>query len=68
MGDNRLFTTVKPMTAARAARKGYAAMMRGQVIAIPGLTNKALATAARLVPRELIPGMVRLINEPSHDS
>ena len=43
-------------------------MMRGQVIAIPGLTNKALATAARLIPRELIPGMVRIINEPSHDS
>lgn len=65
MAENRLFTTVPPMSAARAARKGYRAMNHGHVVAIPGLTNKAVATVSRMVPRELIPPMVRLINDPS---
>lgn len=64
MSENRLFTAVKPMTAARAARKGYLAMQRGQIVAIPGLINKALAGAVRIVPRELLPAMVRALNDP----
>jgi short-subunit dehydrogenase len=62
--DSRLFNLMKPMSAARAAKKGYLAMLRGQTVVIPGLTNKAMAGFSRLVPRELIPQVVRLINEP----
>lgn len=64
MDENRAFSTMKPMSAARAARKGYQAMNRGQGIAIPGLTNKAVATMSRMVPREVIPAMVRMVNSP----
>jgi short-subunit dehydrogenase len=65
MGSNRLFNSVKPMSAARAAKKGYLAMLRGQAVVIPGLANKVAAAASRLVPRDLIPLVVRAINEPS---
>jgi uncharacterized protein len=64
MEKNRLFATIKPMTAARAAKKGYLGMQRGQVIVIPGIFNKTMAASSRLVPRGAIPHMVRKINEP----
>jgi hypothetical protein len=67
MDKNRLFNMTKPMSALRAARKGFNAMNRGQTIAIPGITNKALAGASRLIPRELIPAMVRAINDPGEE-
>jgi short-subunit dehydrogenase len=65
MSANRLFNSMKPMSAARAAKKGYLAMLRGQAVVIPGLANKAAAAASRLIPRDLIPLVVRAINEPN---
>ncbi|HEY9777119.1 MAG TPA: SDR family oxidoreductase [Planktothrix sp.] len=65
METNRLFSAVKPMTALRAAKKGYLGMQRGQTIVIPGIFNKTMAASSRLFPREVIPSMVRKFNEPS---
>jgi len=64
MSESRLFNLVKPMSAARAARKGYFGMKRGHVVVIPGIGNKVMAASSRLIPRELVAPMVRAINEP----
>ncbi len=64
MADSRLFKVTKPMSAARAARKGYFGMQRGQVVVIPGITNKLMAASSRIIPRELVAPVVRAINEP----
>jgi short-subunit dehydrogenase len=42
------------MDAPRVARVGYDAMMNGRLVAIPGLRNKMIPVAARVIPRGLI--------------
>jgi len=64
MAESRLFNVTKPMSAARAAHKGYFGMQHGQVVVIPGITNKLMAASSRLIPRELVAPVVRAINEP----
>ncbi len=44
------FRTTKPVD---VARYGYKALMKGQVIAIPGVLNKIGATAGRLAPKAI---------------
>jgi short-subunit dehydrogenase len=36
------------------ARVGYDGMMKGKAVVIPGLRNKLIPIAARLIPRPLI--------------
>ena len=50
---SRLFEAFM-MDAPRVARVGYDAMMKGKAVAIPGLKNKLIPVAARVVPRPLI--------------
>lgn len=50
----RLFTQAKVATAEEVARYGYAAMMKGTRVAIPGTQNKLLVQAERFVPRILV--------------
>ena len=40
------------MDAPRVATVGYEAMMKGKTLAIPGLRNKMIPVAARLIPRQ----------------
>ncbi|RYG69095.1 SDR family oxidoreductase [bacterium] len=40
------------MDAAEVAAQGYRGMRRGQAVVIPGLSNKALAVLAKLLPRK----------------
>jgi short-subunit dehydrogenase len=42
------------MDAPRVARVGYDGMMKGKALVIPGLRNKIIPVAARLIPRPLI--------------
>ena len=42
------------MDAPRVARVGYQAMMKGKPVAIPGMRNKLIPVAARVVPRSMI--------------
>ena len=51
---SRLFQSLV-MDAEPVARLGYAAMMRGRSVAIPGVRNKAIPVAIRLVPRTWLP-------------
>jgi short-subunit dehydrogenase len=50
---SRLFETFV-MDAPTVARVGYEAMMQGKAVAIPGLRNKVIAAAVRVIPRPLI--------------
>jgi uncharacterized protein len=41
------------MTAEKVAAAGYRAFRKGQVVAVPGISNKAIASLVRFVPRAL---------------
>jgi short-subunit dehydrogenase len=45
------------MDAPRVARAGYDGMMKGKTVVIPGLRNKLIPVAARVIPRALIASM-----------
>jgi uncharacterized protein len=49
MTDAKLFR-LSVMDSAAVARAGYAGMLRGKAVVIPGLSNKVSARAGRLVP------------------
>jgi hypothetical protein len=60
---SRLFTQSAVATAEDVARFGYAAMMRGQRVAIPGMGNKLLIQGGRVAPRRLVSMIARKIQE-----
>jgi short-subunit dehydrogenase len=49
------------MDAASVAEAGYRAMARGQAVVVPGLANRLLVQAPRLVPRALLPPIVKRV-------
>jgi short-subunit dehydrogenase len=53
------------MDAPRVARVGYDAMMRGKPLAIPGLRNKMIPIATRVVPRSMIATLSHRAARPS---
>ncbi len=54
------------MDAATVAEVGFAAMIRGQAVAIPGLLNRIQTLLPRLLPRRLVPRIVRQAQERAH--
>jgi len=62
-GNTRLFTQSAVASAEEVARYGYDAMMRGQRVAIPGMGNKFLMQAERLVPRRIVTMITRKVQE-----
>jgi short-subunit dehydrogenase len=56
VGSSRMFTdpVVPVMHPAAVARRGYAALRRGELVVVPGLTNLAVAAMSRIVPYELV--------------
>ncbi len=61
---SRLMNIRKMPSAAKVARYGYKAMMRGQTVAIQGTMNKIMATMVPFSPRKLLLNMVRTMNGP----
>jgi short-subunit dehydrogenase len=55
-----------PMSAEAVARAAYEAMMQGQAVVIPGLMNQVQAMAPKLLPRVLVPGIVKNAQARSH--
>jgi len=55
-----------PMSADVVARAGYEALMRGQQVVIPGFVNQIQALAPRLLPRAMIPGIVKNASVREH--
>jgi short-subunit dehydrogenase len=62
MGDSIVATTGK-MSAQRVAEAGYAGLMRGKAVIIPGILNKSLTVGVRLLPRAIVRSVVRFIQE-----
>lgn len=62
MEDSKLVAG-KIATTADVARAGYAAMLRGQTVVIPGARNRALALLVRLMPRNTVTQFVRRAQE-----
>jgi uncharacterized protein len=53
------------MDAPTVARAGYAGMMKGQAVVIPGLRNKLIPVAARLIPRPFMATLSHRAARPS---
>lgn len=56
---------VRVMDARTVARAAVAGVERGAVRVIPGATNKATAVLPRLVPRAVVPSMVKRLQDHS---
>jgi uncharacterized protein len=65
IADTRLLKTPWVMDSATVARIAYRGLMAGKRIVIPGLMNRALATAVRFVPRGLTLQVTRRLNQPA---
>lgn len=58
MGDSKLVAGKRLPTAASVAAFGVAAMQRGDVVAVPGLANKIMASSVRFTPRPIVRRLV----------
>jgi short-subunit dehydrogenase len=55
------------MDAPRVARVGYDGMMKGKAVAIPGLRNKLVPIATRIIPRPLVAKLSYRAARPTED-
>jgi len=62
-GRAKLYKYVPQMTAEAVARAGYAGLMRGSSVVIPGFLAKVLAIAGELPPRSIAAAVNRLLLE-----
>ncbi len=63
VGKTHLFSMAGVATAEDVARFGYAATMRGERLALPGVKNKAHIQALRLLPRSIVTTLARKVQE-----
>jgi uncharacterized protein len=68
MQDSKLLQskTLSVMTSREVAEQGIAALERGQRIVIPGLMNQIMAQSSRLLPRAIVPRIVKSMQERNH--
>ncbi len=63
MEESKLVRGKEIMTAETVARAGYAGLMKGKTVVIPGMSNKMLAQAMRFLPRNTVTRLVRSAQE-----
>ena len=63
MEESKLVRGKEIMTAETVARAGYAGLMKGKTIVIPGMSNKMMAQAVRFLPRDTVTRLVRNAQE-----
>ena len=63
MEESKLVRGKDIMTSETVARVGYAGLMKGKTVVIPGMSNKMLAQAVRFLPRNTITKLVRNAQE-----
>jgi short-subunit dehydrogenase len=59
MEESKLVKGRRIMDAGTVARAGIDAMLAGRPLVIPGVMNRVQALTPRLLPRRLVPGIVR---------
>jgi uncharacterized protein len=62
MGDSKLFNGPGVMESPAVARAGYAGMMAGRRVVIPGMANKLGMQSLRFAPRALAARIARAVN------
>ena len=63
MEDSGLVKGKKIMDARTVAEAGYRGLMAGKTIVIPGLMNNVMARSVGIMPRSVITGVVRQMQE-----
>jgi short-subunit dehydrogenase len=63
-GNNVLFRRLPKLSAATVARAGYAGMLRGSMVVMPGLLTKLLSLAGELPPRRIALEVNRVLWTP----
>jgi short-subunit dehydrogenase len=66
MEDSRLVHDRQLMDAAAVARAGYAGLIAGDTVVIPGMRNRVQAFLPRLLPRAIVRRAVRSAQERAH--
>lgn len=66
MEDSRLVQGKALLDSATVARAGYVGMLRGTSVVVPGFANKLQTLVPRLLPRTLVPSVVRHAQERRH--
>jgi uncharacterized protein len=66
MQDSRLVKGRQLMSATEVAEQGYAALRAGRSLVIPGLMNRVMAFFPRVMPRALMPWIVRQVQARAH--
>jgi uncharacterized protein len=63
MEESKLVRGKAIMTSETVAKAGYAGLMRGKTVVIPGMSNKMMAQAVRFLPRKTVTNLVRSAQE-----
>jgi uncharacterized protein len=63
LGESKLFKIMKPVPSVKVAKYAYNYMMKGRLLAIPGILNKIMWTAVRFSPRKMLTSVVRKIQK-----
>ena len=66
MEQSRLVRGRRIMDVGTVAQAGYEGLMAGKAVVIPGLMNRVQTLLPRLLPRSLVPGIVRNAQERTH--
>jgi short-subunit dehydrogenase len=66
MEESRLVQGRQIMDVATVAQAGYTALMNGRPVVVPGLMNRIQTFLPRLLPRSVLPPMVRQAQERLH--
>ena len=64
MEESRLLDLITPANARRVAEKGFAGLQKGRRVIIPGFGNRLVPLLARIMPRRLMSGTMRMVQEP----
>jgi len=63
LGESKLFKIMKAAPSIMVAKYAYKYMMKGKLLAIPGIMNKIMWTGVRFSPRKLLTFVVRKIQD-----
>jgi len=63
LSESKLFQRMTLATSKEVAEYGYKKMLKGKTVAIHGVMNRIMANSSRFVPRNLITGIVRKMQE-----
>lgn len=66
MEESKLVRGRALMDATTVAQEGYRGLMRGRPVVIPGLQNRLTVLVLRLLPRRIVPGIIRNAQARAH--